>query len=102
MYPGDDLDESREDYERASDELAVLFGQETVEQANQLDIADLRLNDEIVASISNGIRTLKELQHNSPAQVSFVNGLEPGARLLLCMWVMDMGLLKKIRKRSYL
>ena len=99
MHPGDDLDQSREDHERAREELAVLFGQETVEQASQLDIADLHLNDEIVASISNGIRTLKELQHNS-AQVSFVNSLEPGARLLLCMWIMDIGLLTKIRQRS--
>ena len=100
MHPGDDLDQSREDYERVREELAVLFGQETVEQAGQLDIADLRLNDKIVASISNGIRTLKELQHNSSAQVSFVNSLEPGARLLLCMWIMDTGLLTKIRQRS--
>ena len=100
MHPGDDLDQSREDHERAREELAVLFGQETVEQASQLDIADLHLNDEIVASISNGIRTLKELQHNPSAQVSFVNSLEPGARLLLCMWIMDTGLLTKIRQRS--
>ena len=100
MHPGDDLDQSREDHERAREELAVLFGQETVEQASQLDIADLHLNDEIVASISSGIRTLKELQHNPSAQVSFVNSLEPGARLLLCMWIMDTGLLTKIRQRS--
>ena len=100
MHSGDDLDQSREDHERAREELAVLFGQETVEQASQLDIADLHLNDEIVASISNGIRTLKELQHNPSAQVSFVNSLEPGARLLLCMWIMDTGLLTKIRQRS--
>ena len=100
MHPGDDLDQSREEDERAREELAVLFGQETVEQASQLDIADLHLNDEIVASISNGIRTLKELQHNPSAQVSFVNSLEPGARLLLCMWIMDTGLLTKIRQRS--
>ena len=102
MDTGDDLDQTREDYERAYDELAFLFGRETVEQADQLDIADLNLNKEIVACIAGGIRTLKELRHNPAAQVRFVNGLEPGARLLLCMWVMDMGLLKKIRKRPYL
>ena len=98
----DDLIQSVEDYERSNDELAFLFGRETVEQADQLDIADLNMNKEIVACIADGIRTLKELQDNPAAQVNFVNGLEPGARLLLCMWVMDMGLLKKIRKRSYL
>ena len=98
----DELIQSMEDYERSNDELAFLFGRETVEQAGQLDIADLNLNEEIVACITGGIRTLKELQHNPRAQVNFVNGLEPGARLLLCLWVMDMGLLEKIRKRSYL
>ncbi len=99
---GDDLVQSMEDYERTSEELAFLFGRETVEQADQLDIADLNLNEEIVACIAGGIRTLKELQDNPGAQVNYVNGLQPGARLLLCLWVMDMGLLEKIRKRSYL
>ncbi len=98
----DELIQSMEDYERSNDELAFLFGRETVEQAGQLDIADLNLNEEIVACIAGGIRTLKELQDNPGAQVNYINGLEPGARLLLCLWVMDMGLLEKIRKRSYL
>ena len=96
----DELIQSMEDYERSNDELAFLFGRETVEQAGQLDIADLNLNEEIVACIAGGIRTLKELQDNPGAQVNYINGLEPGARLLLCLWVMDMGLLEKIRKRS--
>ena len=98
----DELSQSMEDYQRAHDELVFLFGRETVKQAGQLDIADLNLNDEIVACIADGIRTLKEFQDNPAAQVNFVNGLEPGARVLLCMWIMDMGLLKKIQKRSYL
>ena len=96
----DELIQSMEDYQRSNDELAFLFGRETVDQAQQLDIADLNLNEEIVACIAGGIRTLKELQDNPGAQVSYINGLEPGARLLLCLWVMDMGLLEKIRKRS--
>ena len=99
---GDDLIQSMEDYERSNEELAFLFGRETVEQAQQLDIADLSLRDEIAASIADGIRTLKQLRDKPAAQVNFVNGLEPGARLLLCLWVMDMGLLEKIRRRSYL
>ena len=99
---GEDLSQSRDAYERLNNELAFLFGRETVLQARELDIADLNLNEEIVACISGGIRTLKELQGNPAAQVSFINGMEPGARLLLCMWIMDMGLLNKIQKRSYL
>ena len=102
MRPDDDFAQSREDHERAQDELAFLFGRETVEQAEQLDIADLNLSDEIAACIADGIRTLKELQDQPAAQVNFVNSLQPGARLLLCLWIMDMDLLKKIRRRSYL
>ena len=41
----DELVQSMEDYERSNDELAFLFGRETVEQAGQLDIADLNLNE---------------------------------------------------------
>ncbi|MDE0284010.1 MAG: hypothetical protein OXN26_05600 [Gammaproteobacteria bacterium] len=102
MCPDDDFVETREDFERAQDELAFLFGRETVEQAGQLDIADLNLSDEIAACIADGIRTLKELQDKPAAQVNFVNSLQPGARLLLCLWIMDMDLLKKIQRRSYL
>ena len=102
MRPDDDFAQSREENERAQDELAFLFGRETVDQAGQLDIADLGLSDEIAASIADGIRTLKQLRDKPAAQVNFVNSLQPGARLLLCMWIMDMDLLKKIQKRSYL
>ncbi len=79
----EDLIQPMEAYERSNDELAVLFGRETVELARQVDIADLNLNEEIVACISTGIRTLKELWDNPPAQINFINGMEPGARLLL-------------------
>ena len=102
MCPDDDFVETREDRERAQDELAFLFGRETVEQAGQLDIADLNLSDEIAACIADGIRTLKQLQDQPTAQVNFINSLQPGARLLLCLWIMDMDLLKKIQRRSYL
>ena len=102
MCPDDDFVQSTEENERAQDELAFLFGKETVEQAGQLDIADLSLSDEIAACIADGIKTLKQLQDKPAAQVNFVNSLQPGARLLLCMWIMDMDLLKKIQRRSYL
>lgn len=102
MCLSDDFIQSGEDRERTREELALLFGRETVEQAGQLDIADLNLDDEIVACIADGIRALKELRRDPDAQVNFVNGLKPGARLLLCMWIMDMELLEKIQARSYL
>ena len=99
---GDDLVQSMEDHERSNEELAFLFGRETVEQADQLDIADLSLSDEITASIADGIRTLKQLRNKPAAQVNFINSLQPGARLLLCLWIMDMDLLEKIQVRPYL
>ncbi len=102
MRSDDAFTRSREDHEQARAELAFLFGRETVEQAEQLDIADLNLGDEIVASIADGIRTLKSLQDKPAAQMDFANSLQPGTRLLLCMWIMDMDLLKKIQPRSYL
>ena len=49
---GEDLSQSRDAYERLNDEMAFLFGQETVLQARELDIADLNLNEKIVACIS--------------------------------------------------
>ena len=102
MHPDDDFVQDREAHERAQDELAFLFGRETVQQAVRLDIADLSLGDEITACIAGGIRTLKQLRNKPAAQVNFINSLQPGARLLLCLWIMDMDLLKKIQRRSYL
>ena len=102
MCPDDDFAQFREDHERAQDELAFLFGRETVEQAGQLDIADLSLGDDIAACIADGTRTLKQLRNKPAAQVNYVNSLQPGARLLLCLWIMDMDLLNKIQARSYL
>ncbi len=101
MHPDDDFIQSREAQARTHDELAALFGKETVEQAEQLDIADLNLSDEITASIADGIRTLKGLKGKPAAQANFVNSLQPGARLLLCMWIMDMDLLKKVQGQPH-
>ena len=97
-----DLIESIEASDRLNAELAFLFGKETVDQASQIDIADLNLNEKIIDSISTGVRKLKELKDNPNAQITLVNEMEPGTRLVLCMWIMDMGLLEKIQNRSYL
>ena len=98
----DDLEHSVKEDERLKAELTVLFGRETVELACQIDSADLNLNEKMTATIAAGIKQLKHLKHDRQAQVDLVNGMEPGARLLLCMWVMDMDLLEKIQDRSWL
>ena len=98
----DDLEQSVKEGERLKAELAFLFGRETVELACQIDIADLNLNQKMTDSIAAGIKQLKHLKHDPQAQVDLINGMEQGARLLLCMWVMDMDLLDKIQDRSWL
>jgi len=90
-----------EDYERINKELSFLFGKEIVDQVRQIDIADLNFNDEMTGTISAGIRQLKKLKHDPNAQKDLVTEMEPGTRLVLCMWIMDMGLLEKIQTRSY-
>lgn len=83
-------------------ELSFLFGEEIIEQARLIDIADLNLHDDMTARIGEGMRQLKELKHDPEAQRHWVSEQSPGLRLLLCLWIMDMGLLDKIQERSYL
>ena len=97
----EDLDQIRVDDEGQRNELAFLFGRETVELAGQIDIADLNLNEKMTDSITAGVRKLKELREDPGAQVNLIKGMDQGARLLLCMWIMDMDLLDKIRSGSY-
>ncbi len=78
------------------------FGKETVEQASLLDVSNLNLNDEITQSIADGVRQLKQLRGRPEDQVIFVKQMQPGARLLLCMWIMGMKLLDNIQTHSYL
>ena len=97
----EDLDQIRVDDEGQRNELAFLFGRETVELAGQIDIADLNLNEKMTDSITAGVRKLKELKDDPGAQVNLIKAMDQGARLLLCMWIMDMDLLDKIRSGSY-
>jgi hypothetical protein len=100
--PGSNLAEYIEANDQLIEELSFLFGKETVEQACQIDIVDLNLNKEMTESISTGVRQLKELKNNPNAQVDLINEMAPGARIVLCMWIMEMGLLEKIQNSSYL
>ena len=95
----DDLRQSMEEDERITEELAILFGRDTVNLARQIDIIDLNLNEEMTKSITSGVSKLKELKSDPVAQIRLIKGMEAGARLILCMWIMDMGLLDKIQVR---
>jgi len=96
MTISDDLRHSVEEDEHQLQELTRLFGEDTVEQAQHIDVAHLNMNDKMIATISDGVRQLKALRTNPGAQRRLIGGMEPGARLILCMWIMDMGLLQKI------
>jgi hypothetical protein len=99
---GQDLGEFIANKQSLNTELSFLFGQELVEQAEQIDIVDLNLNDEITKVISTGIKQLKSLKHSPEAQLDFINSLTSGSRIVLCMWIMEMDLLDKIQTRSYM
>jgi len=98
----DDLLQDIAGDESLTRELSFLFGADIVEQARLIDIADLNLTDEMTAGIGAGIRHLKELKHDPVEQRQWVSEQEPGLRLLLCLWIMDMDLLDKIQTRSWL
>ena len=98
----DDVEQDVAEEASLARELSYLFGGNIVEQARLIDIADLNLTDEMTASVGEGIRQLKQLKHDPQAQRQWVSKQESGLRLLLCLWIMDMGLLDKIQTRSYL
>lgn len=93
----DELRQSLEEEERRIKELTLLFGADIVEYAQRIDVADLNMNEKMTAAISDGVRKLKALRTDSDAQIELINGMDPGSRLVLCMWIMDMGLVEKIR-----
>jgi hypothetical protein len=92
-------DGGREDVQRDK-ALSLLFGPETVEQARLIDVVDLNLNESMIECISKGVTTLKQLRGDPGAQRDLIRNLSQGERLLLCMWIMEMDLLGKIRERS--
>jgi hypothetical protein len=96
-FQNDQLNEVAES-ESSARELALLFGEEIVEQAQLIDIGVLNITDEMTAAIGEGIRQLKKLKNDPEAQRQWIAKQETGLRLLLCLWIMDMGLLEKIRK----
>ncbi len=81
--------------------LVELFGLDTVEQASLLDVVDLNLDDKMTGAISAGVIRLKKLRGDTVAQQAMIAAIEPGERLLLCMWVMEMELLDRISEQTF-
>lgn len=80
--------------------LQRLFGAEIVEQAQLVDVVDLNLDDRMTACITAGLTRLKQNRDNTGTQQAIVAAMEPGEKLLLCMWVMEMGLLDKLQSHT--
>jgi hypothetical protein len=97
----EDLINDRVEDESVARELSFLFGEVVIEQSRLIDIADLNLHDEMTTKIGEGIRHLKDLKHDPEAQRRWVSEQSPGLKLLLCLWIMDMGILDKIQTKTY-
>ncbi len=93
----DNLEQDIADDASQARELAALFGEAIVEQARMVDIADLNMTDQMTAAIGDGIKHLKQLKGSPEQQRQWMEKQEAGLRLLLCLWIMDMGLLDKIK-----
>ena len=96
-----DLAKSIEANQHLHKELSFLFGTEIVELASQIDVSDLNLNKEMTDSIAAGVKQLKQQKNRPDAQRALLDKMESGARIVLCLWIMDMDLLDKIQDRSY-
>ena len=97
-----DLEASKLAYKDLINELSFLFGKEIVSQAEQIDIADINLNQDIVDCIAAGVKKLKQFKGRPKEQQEFISGLTVGEKLILCLWIKDMDLLDKIQASSYL
>lgn len=98
----DDIAQDIAEDESLVRELTFLFGEEIVDQARVIDSADLNMTDAMTASVGEGVRQLKQLIKDPQGQRQWVAKQSPAEQLLLCLWIMDMGLLDKIQTRSYL
>ena len=97
-----DLARSIEAHRHLQKELSFLFGKDVVDLVSQIDVSDLNLNKEMTNSISIGVKQLKGQKNRPDAQRALLDKMEPGARLVLCLWIMDMDLLDKIQDHSYI
>ena len=96
-----DLEDSISAHQNLIEELSFLFGKDLVMQVEQIDIADINLNQDIIECISAGVKQLKALKHNPQAQVDYLASLNAGEQLVLCLWIKDMDLLEKIQDHPY-
>lgn len=72
--------------------MVSLFGRELVEQASRTDPADLEVSAALMDAVHDAADRLLASSCQPKLQRDIVAGLEPQARLVLCMWLTDLGL----------
>lgn len=81
---------------RRERELNCLFGRELVKTAIQTDPADLKLTEQLMDAVHDAADNLLYLSDQPDKQRAYVQRLSYTVRLVLCMWVHDMGLAAKL------
>ncbi|NNE36702.1 MAG: hypothetical protein HKN08_00230 [Gammaproteobacteria bacterium] len=97
----EDIQQNEVDFEaeklRIHNDLATLFGEDIVEQAELIDIADLNISDKMTGCISDGVVQLKKMKGKIESQRNLIEKLSQGEKLVLCMWILEMEILDKIQ-----
>jgi hypothetical protein len=81
-------------------ELIALFGEVTVKVARMVDPAMLALSADLMDRVHDGADALLARTGRPDAQRRYVADLTSDVRLILCMWMMDMGLAAKLTARA--
>ena len=81
-------------------ELVALFGDVTVKIGRMVDPAMLALSADLMDRVHDGADALLARSGRPDAQRRYVAGLPSDVRLVLCMWMMDMGLAAKLTTRA--
>lgn len=81
-------------------ELAGLFGDVTVKIARMLDPAMLTLSADLMDQVHDGADAILMRTGRPDAQRRYVAVLPSDVRLVLCMWLMDIGLVAKLTARA--
>jgi len=71
-----------------------------VSQARLTDPAELDLSAALMEAVWDAADQLLRDAGNPYAQRAYVQGMPEAARLVLCMWVMDLELVRKLQERT--
>lgn len=85
---------------RMKREMVALFGEPVVQVARMVDPQILALSADLLDQVCQSADRLLELRGQPVAQRKHVASLPSNVRLLLCMWLQDMGTAAKLINRT--